>query len=201
IADKIIEESIPKVTIDLLDLPAFNTWGIWKVEVKNNGVTSAINFKFIELTGDLELKNMPDPISLKPDESQTLEINCKPTASGNIPIDIIANYKDALDRSYEFKDTQLVQVGGAKPEVIASEVEAEIEIKRETEFYNGFIRMKIAVANTTNLTVNDVELDLDFEENILRIDRHEPEFQVKKGKIQLGNLDPKTSKTRFILIQ
>ncbi|MFQ6072521.1 MAG: zinc ribbon domain-containing protein [Methanosarcinales archaeon] len=55
--------------------------------------------------------------------------------------------------------------------------------------------MKIAVTNNLSLTVNDVELDLDYEENILRLDRHEPNFQVKNGKIQFGNLDPKTSKT------
>lgn len=69
-------------------------------------------------------------------------------------------------------------------------------VLRESEFFNGFIRIKLSVKNKMQYTVTDVFLDLDVDENILRFDHHEPEtYDVKKEKVQLGNIPPDNDRT------
>ncbi len=72
----------------------------------------------------------------------------------------------------------------------------QIIILREPEFFNGFIRLKISIQNNMQYTATDVFLDLDYDDNILRLDHHEPDtYATKKGKIQLGNILPNSDKT------
>jgi len=70
-----------------------------------------------------------------------------------------------------------------------------IKITRETEFYQGYIRFKMAVTNESTYVITDVELDFNFDEDLLRIDRHEPKYAVKREKFVLGNIDAGTSKS------
>lgn len=70
-----------------------------------------------------------------------------------------------------------------------------LQILRETEFYQGFIRFKMSITNESPLIMADVILDFYFEEALLRIDRHEPDFQLKNGKIFLGNIHSGESKS------
>ena len=73
---------------------------------------------------------------------------------------------------------------------------SQVKILRETEFYQGFIRLKMSVTNETASVITDVDLDFRYDENTLHIDRHEPfSYQTKNGKIFLGNLDPWKSKS------
>ncbi len=70
-----------------------------------------------------------------------------------------------------------------------------LQILRETEFYQGFIRFKMSITNESPSIMADVILDFYFEEALLRIDRHEPDFQLKNGKIFLGNIHSGESKS------
>lgn len=75
------------------------------------------------------------------------------------------------------------------------DIDSGLSISRETEFYQGFIRFKMSVTNTSSFVVNDVALDFDFDDDMLRMDRHEPDYQIKNGKIILGNISGNSSKT------
>ncbi len=66
---------------------------------------------------------------------------------------------------------------------------------REYEFFGGCIRVKISVKNTSSLAILDAALELESDEKILHFDRCEPEYPEKKGKIQLGNINPNTDRT------
>ncbi|MEA2014305.1 MAG: PH domain-containing protein, partial [Thermodesulfobacteriota bacterium] len=77
----------------------------------------------------------------------------------------------------------------------AIDVTSEISISRETEFYQGFIRFKMSITNTSSFVANNVSLDFDYDDKILRIDRYEPDYRNKNGKIVLGNIDGNTSKS------
>ncbi|AKB26289.1 hypothetical protein MSMTP_2820 [Methanosarcina sp. MTP4] len=70
-----------------------------------------------------------------------------------------------------------------------------LRITRETEFYQGFIRFKMSITNESPSIIADVILDFYFEEALLRIDRHEPDFQLKNDKIFLGNIHSGESKS------
>ena len=75
------------------------------------------------------------------------------------------------------------------------DITSDLSISRETEFYQGFIRFKISVTNTSSFVVNDVALDFDYDNNLLRIDRYEPDYQIKNGKVIFGNISANSSKT------
>ena len=74
-------------------------------------------------------------------------------------------------------------------------MEFPIEIKRETEFYQGFIRLKLSVSNKAPSVMTDVSLDFIFEEQLLRIDHYEPAYGSRNGKILLGNINRDKSKS------
>ena len=79
--------------------------------------------------------------------------------------------------------------------VLKSDADPNITISRETEFYQGFIRLKMSITNTTVFVINDVTLDFHFDEVLLRMDRHEPNYPIKNGKIILGNINSSSSKS------
>ncbi|WP_321416947.1 SUMF1/EgtB/PvdO family nonheme iron enzyme [uncultured Methanomethylovorans sp.] len=70
-----------------------------------------------------------------------------------------------------------------------------IQITRETEFYQGYIRFKMAVTNESPYAVNEVTLDFIYDDELLRMDRYEPGYPEKKGKLHLGSIDGGKSKS------
>ena len=78
---------------------------------------------------------------------------------------------------------------------IADDFNSELTISRETEHYQGYIRLKVSVNNKSSFVVSDVALDFHFDEKTLRIDRHEPNYKLKDGKLIIGNLAGNSSKT------
>jgi len=82
-----------------------------------------------------------------------------------------------------------------KPAINSENITYNLSIARETEFYQGFIRFKMSVTNTSSFMVNNVALEFDFDMYSLRMDKHEPDYPIKNGKILLGNISGNTSKT------
>ncbi|WP_321416955.1 tetratricopeptide repeat protein [uncultured Methanomethylovorans sp.] len=74
-------------------------------------------------------------------------------------------------------------------------MESAIRITRETEFYQGYIRFKMAVTNESPYAVNEVTLDFVYDDELLRVDRYEPLYVEKKGKLHLGSIDGGKSKS------
>ncbi|MDD5473092.1 MAG: SUMF1/EgtB/PvdO family nonheme iron enzyme [Candidatus Methanoperedens sp.] len=77
----------------------------------------------------------------------------------------------------------------------ASQTPIKPIVLRESEFFGGCIRVKISVKNKSGLAILDAALELESDEKILHFDRCEPEYPEKKGKIQLGNINPNTDRT------
>lgn len=74
-------------------------------------------------------------------------------------------------------------------------MDTNIKITRETEFYQGYIRFKMAVTNESPSVIMDVLLDFIFDDELLRIEKHEPLYIKKKEKILLGNINTEKSKS------
>ncbi|WP_406657026.1 zinc ribbon domain-containing protein [Methanolobus sp. ZRKC2] len=70
-----------------------------------------------------------------------------------------------------------------------------LQVLRETEFYQGFIRLKMSISNISSLVVTDVALEFDFDEDVLRIDRFEPAYTTRNGKLILGSIEGNSSKS------
>ena len=97
--------------------------------------------------------------------------------------DFVNNVKSCMSTSESIQSTQVKAQTFNK------------SITRESEFYQGFIRLKMAITNTTVFVINDVALDFYFDEIMLRMDRHEPDYPIKNGKIILGNINSGSSKS------
>ncbi len=76
----------------------------------------------------------------------------------------------------------------------------DLVINRETEFYEGFIRFKMSFTNKSQYMINDVAVDFDFDSDLLRMDRHEPDYSIKNSKIMLGNISGNSSKSIAIYL-
>ena len=61
--------------------------------------------------------------------------------------------------------------------------------------------MKISVNNISPYTIHDVFLYLDIDEKILYLERHEPEYPLRKGKIDLGNINPQNDRTVSLYLE
>jgi len=90
---------------------------------------------------------------------------------------------------------EALEVTSHKSTKYSGDINSDISISRETEFYQGYIRLKMSVTNTSLFVVNDVSLDFDYDHNLLRIDRREPDYQIKNGRTIFGNISANSSKT------
>lgn len=75
-----------------------------------------------------------------------------------------------------------------------------IRIARETEFYQGYIRFKMSVSNDSQYVITDITLDFIYDEKLLYIAEHD-DYPVKNGKILLGNIYGKQSRTFTLLFE
>lgn len=155
-----------------------------KLERKLN----SLNTEGLESEVNAIKSKLKDPEKVKEIEREVVRLKQKIKEKERKRIEEEKKYRKVKEKGYERPIEKELEIKrgyeGLKP-----------VIKRETEFFNGFIRLKMAVTNPMSQIITDVSLDLDFDENTLRLDRHEPEYPVKKEKVQLGTINPGTGKT------
>jgi hypothetical protein len=91
----------------------------------------------------------------------------------------------------------LAELGGYKlaEETPAEKPKADITLKSEVEFYQGFVRLKVAVKNNMETVVTKATFKLIYNDNMLRQDHFEPALECKGDEVILGILEPKEKKT------
>jgi hypothetical protein len=191
------EDLKPKITIQLSET-AFtpNAWRRIEVTLKNTGTAPATEIQLEYPQEKVEIDGLSAIATLNPNDEKSLQIGLRPLHVGEVPLATRIRYKDLDNKEYKDEKTFWITVeAGVGTGVDGGVEEQKPVIKRETEFFNGFIRMKMAVTNPMSQIITDVSLDLDFDEKTLRLDRHEPEYPVKRGKVQLGTISPGTGKT------
>lgn len=203
-AEQLIDESKPSISIELPPKMEYKAWKHRDLIVANEGTAHAVAITITFLTA-LEVRDFKTIKRLDTGEQKTINVNIKPTEKGEVPVDYSIEFKDLMDRVYKTEDTATIQITAgieAAWESTTNPIENiktesnKLVILREPEFFNGFNRLKISIQNNMQYTATDVLLDLDYDENILRLDHHEPDTYVtKKGRIQLGNIPPNSDKT------
>ena len=71
----------------------------------------------------------------------------------------------------------------------------DVKLISAWEFFQGYVKLKIAADNRTSTVVTDVRINLNYDDNVLRLDRLEPEYQHRGNEINVGNLDGRSRKT------
>jgi outer membrane protein assembly factor BamB len=66
----------------------------------------------------------------------------------------------------------------------------EVKITSQTEFFQGYLRLKVAVKNDTESVVTDAVFDLHHNKNVLRLHKVEPAgYETAGARVVLGNLN------------
>ncbi|UCF08068.1 MAG: hypothetical protein JSW28_10595 [Thermoplasmata archaeon] len=159
--------------------------------VTNNGKVHAKDIH-VEFQGKIEVEGLSTIPFLKANKSENVEFALKVNAEGSIPVRILVTCVNvANEKPYSTSESTWLSVGTAAPRVGI----AEARILRETEFFRGFIRMKVAVQNDMPSVITDVTFKPIVDEKVFRLSHIEPDYIIKYGEILLGNVNPREKKT------
>jgi hypothetical protein len=91
----------------------------------------------------------------------------------------------------------LGQLGAYKvaEELPSAKPKVDVSLKSEVEFYQGFVRLKVAVKNNMATMIAKATFKLIYNENMLRLDHIEPVLECKGDEVILGILEPQEKKT------
>ena len=188
--------------------------GLWyrtKLKISNVGRAHAREVR-IRLEG-IESQPLPTVERLPAGETAELEVALRAVQAGTIPLTVILTGARVFDNGLvSCEQNEWLEVGNgpngqASTQTPAStshrewrpprppELEASVRLLRETEFYRGFVRVKVAAHNQSNTVVTDAAVELLFDEQAFRLDHIEPEFRLLATKAVLGNLGPGQKRT------
>jgi len=75
--------------------------------------------------------------------------------------------------------------------VIAATTTKDVKVISQLEFFQGFVRLKVGVKNDTEAVITKVTLDVDYNEDVLRLQRIEPaSYKTSGARVMLGVLNP-----------
>ncbi len=80
--------------------------------------------------------------------------------------------------------------GWARADVVSARTRKDVKILSQIEFFQGFVRLKVGVKNDTDAVITRAALDVQFNEDILRLVRIEPQTYKTTGpRVTLGNIE------------
>jgi len=91
----------------------------------------------------------------------------------------------------------LADIGSYKPAEAPAQTtcKSKVSLKSELEFYQGFVRLKVAVKNDCDTLIADTTFRLIYKDEVLRLDHIEPHYPTKGEEVQLGYIEPRVKKT------
>jgi len=96
----------------------------------------------------------------------------------------------------------LAQLGTFAPAIVtpSGKPSGEVSLKAELEFYQGFVRLKVAVKNSTPTAIMRAALKVIFNEKAFRLDHIEPDFERRGEELILGIVEPGEKQTVAIYL-
>ncbi|HEX9710593.1 MAG TPA: hypothetical protein VGB42_11595 [Candidatus Thermoplasmatota archaeon] len=96
---------------------------------------------------------------------------------------------------YEKRKVQAQQVAAPAPAATPAVITGKVEVTPESEFYQGFVRFTVSVANGMNVPAGRMQVILDYNEDILRLQRIEPtNLRAAGSRVLLGDVKPGDTK-------
>jgi hypothetical protein len=81
--------------------------------------------------------------------------------------------------------------GVTRSEVLAATTTRDVKVLSQLEFFQGFVRLKVGVKNDTEAVITKVTLDIDYNEDVLRLQRIEPaSYKTSGARVMLNVLNP-----------
>jgi hypothetical protein len=80
--------------------------------------------------------------------------------------------------------------GVTRQDVAKATQDRTVKLVSEIEYYNGYVRLKVAVVNSTETVVTKATVDIDYNEDVLRLARIDPPtYRVAKAQVLFGNVN------------
>jgi hypothetical protein len=92
-------------------------------------------------------------------------------------------------------DLMLTPLFTLRDELKVKKAQDEVKVLSSLEFYEGFVRLKVAVMNKTPTTITDASLNLTYNRDALKFNKIEPEMQHEGTNVTLGAVKPGEKKT------
>jgi len=98
----LIEGEKPKILLNLNQTEFnLNEWQRVRISVRNEGLAHAYNLT-LSFSEDFEARGI-EPLTVKANETKTIEVGIKPKFKGDVPLEIKASFEDGKGRKYEEK--------------------------------------------------------------------------------------------------
>ncbi len=161
------------------------------VRISNSGKVAAkdvaikLSSKFFDFD---ELDTLP---FIRPGETKELECGLVTEKEGSIPVNTTIDYLHPMTkkRMRERKKIWVETTG------LTTQQPTSLKILRESEFFAGFIRVKIGVVNESSAVITDTIFTPIFDTKVFRISHIEPDYMMVGNEIHLGNVSPKEKRS------
>jgi hypothetical protein len=103
---------------------------------------------------------------------------------------------DGMMDSFADMDSKVAPIvaltaGISRREVQFATTKQEVRMLSELEFFQGFVRLKVGIKNNTPMVITKVTVDIEYNEDVLRLGRVEPAaYRTSGAKVLLGVLNP-----------
>jgi hypothetical protein len=108
---------------------------------------------------------------------------------------------DGVVNSFSGVKKLLLPLFDAAPESEVVPRKAEVELHSVAEFFQGYIRMKVAVKNASRSVITGVEFEPLYDEQVFRLVKIEPDFELRKGRIDFGVINPGIKRTVALYLE
>ena len=83
------------------------------------------------------------------------------------------------------------QADAPKPSSIPTVVTGKVEVNPSSEFFQGFVKISVEIKNGMNIPAGRMQVVLDFNEDVLRLQRIEPaNYRASASRVLLGDVKP-----------
>jgi len=107
---------------------------------------------------------------------------------------------DGDQRRFAGSEALVAPIFGLKETLKVRRVKGDVKVMSALEFYEGFVRLKVACVNKHDTTITDASLNLTYNSEALRFDRVEPELPHEGTNVRLGAIKPGEKKTVAYLL-
>jgi hypothetical protein len=104
---------------------------------------------------------------------------------------------DGMTKSLAGTKKFLTRLGAYAPvekKALGEKVAVAVSLKGELEFYQGFVRLKVAIKNSMSSVITHTTFKLIYDREALRFDHLEPTIPMEGGEVQVGVIGPKEKK-------
>jgi hypothetical protein len=116
------------------------------------------------------------------DELHTLVTNLEGLYAG-----VIESW-DGSDRYFDGVNRYFLPIFKLRSKLKIKKKKRNVRMKSGIEFYSGYVRLKVGVSNEMEDSIGDINLNLDFDPNTLRLSHIEPEYPKSDNTVYLPDI-------------